>query len=120
MERKYLSATGIFNVLYQQFKKLPDHRKNQANIKISIEDANASILAMFSLKNLFNIQIAPSDTQARTILDEIPTSKYLPIFKHLFGVTQRGKILENFQFCITKGNTNDNVPVKNLCKNITG
>ena len=41
MERKYLSATGIFNVLYQQFKKLPDHRKNQANIKISIEDANA-------------------------------------------------------------------------------
>jgi len=38
-------------------------------------------------------------------------------FKLHLIVNDRGEILN---FCITKGNTHDNVPVKNLCKNITG
>ena len=119
MERKVLSATGMFNKLHEDFKTIPDHRTNTKNIKISMADASSSILAMFSLKSpsllafekkslevatkanlkkLFNIENVPSDTQARDILDEVKTESFRPIFKGLFAEAQRGGALKNLDF----------------------
>jgi hypothetical protein len=119
MERKVLSAAGMFKKLHEDFKRIPEHRTNIKNIKISMADASSSILAMFSLKtpsllafekkslepttganlrNLFNIENVPSDTQARDILDEVKTESFRPIFKGLFAEAQRGGTLKNFDF----------------------
>lgn len=104
MERKVLSAAGMFSKLHEDFTTIPDHRTNTKNIKISMADASTSILAMFSLKTpsllaferksleaatganfkkLFQIENIPSDTQARDILDEVKTECFRPIFLSL-------------------------------------
>jgi len=119
MERKVLSAAGMYNKLHEDFKGILDHRTNTKNIRISIADACSSVLAMFALKspsllafekdtiapttgsnlkNLFNITNVASDTQTRDILDPIKTEFFRPIFKGLFADAQRGGTLKNFDF----------------------
>lgn len=51
-----------------------------------------------NLRSLFHIEQVPSDTAMREILDPIPTSHFQDLFKPLFSVAQRGKVLEGFGF----------------------
>lgn len=50
-----------------------------------------------NLKNLFGIQTVPEVTQIRSILDEVVSNRFAPIFKECFSRLQRGKHLEQYQ-----------------------
>jgi hypothetical protein len=52
----------------------------------------------FNLTSLFGFQHIPSDTQMRTILDEIDPAALRPAFTSVFRELQRGKALEPFVF----------------------
>ena len=112
--RKQLSADGLFQLVYRGFKKIEEHRP--MNIDIRLEDAVMSGFAMFALKDpsllafdqrrakaenlrqVFGIQNIPSDTQMRTILDEVAPESLGPLFKQVFQQLQRGKVLEKMRF----------------------
>ena len=84
--RKHLCADALFSSLKGYFTKIFDHRNN--NVKISLADTLMSAFAMFSLKdpsllafdkrrnidqnlkNIYNINDVPCDTQMREILDD--------------------------------------------------
>ena len=112
--RKHLSADGLFRRVRGEFEKVREHR--QATINISLADALMSGFAMFTLKEpsllafderrvksgnlqqVFGIQTIPSDTQMRTILDEITPESFRSVFKAVFQQLQRGKVLEKMTF----------------------
>jgi len=86
------------------------------NVKISLGDALMSAFAMFSLKDpsllsfeerreqaenlqkIYGLEKIPSDTQMRTILDEVDAEEIKPLFKDIFRQLQRGKELEKMVF----------------------
>lgn len=112
--RKHLSASGLFRLVRFGFEKVRDHRA--ANVQISLTDALMSAFAMFSLKDpsllafderrakdgnlkrIYNLESIPSDTQMRTILDDVEPEEVKPLFKDVFRQAQRGKVLEAFVF----------------------
>ena len=112
--RKHLSADGLYKIARQEFGKIKENRL--INIEIPLPDALMSGFAMFSLKNpsllafdkrretpdnlrrVFGIQNIPSDTQMRTILDEVEPEHIRPLFKRITQQLQRGKILEEMRF----------------------
>ena len=51
-----------------------------------------------NLKTVYKIGTVPCDTQMRTILDGVDPDCIDPIFKHVFGQLQRGKVLEKMVF----------------------
>lgn len=51
-----------------------------------------------TLKNLFKVEMVPSDTQMRDILDELPTSFLHRPFKNLFEFVRQKKHLKAFSF----------------------
>lgn len=111
--RKELSADALIYRVNKNFEKIIDHRLKQ--IQISLTDALMSAYAMFciksssllqfeqqaknqNLKNIFLIDRVPSDTQMRTILDEVQADSLRPVFKDIFKQIQRGKKLESMVF----------------------
>ena len=112
--RKHLNADALFSGIYTDFSKVSDPR--QGNITIPLADALMSGFAMFSLKdpsllafderrgvdqnlrNIYNIEKVPCDTQMRTILDEVNPEKLRVPFKGPFRQLQRGKALERMVF----------------------
>lgn len=114
--RKHLSASGLFHLVHQGFAEIRDNRAK--NVKISIKDALMSGFAMFSLKDssllvfdmrrqdqkegnlkrIYGIETVPSDSQMRTILDEVDPEELRPIYKEVFQQAQRGKVLEDMVF----------------------
>ncbi|MEN8237552.1 MAG: hypothetical protein ABFQ95_08490 [Pseudomonadota bacterium] len=51
-----------------------------------------------NLKQLFNLEKTPCDTQVRTRLDIITLDVLRSSFKRIFALLQRGKILEHYRF----------------------
>lgn len=112
--RKHLSADGLFQRMRKEFRKIEDHRP--MNVEIPLEDALMSGFAMFSLKDpsllafderrakpenlrsIYGIQKIASDTQIRTILDEVEPQDVRPVFKSVMRELQRGKALEGMRF----------------------
>jgi len=112
--RKHLNADVLLRSLYKDLAKISDFR--QGNIDISMADALMSGFAMFSLKDpsllafderrgidqnlntIYLIENAPSDTQMRTILDEVRPEELRAAFKGPFRQLQRGKVLERMVF----------------------
>jgi hypothetical protein len=112
--RKHLSGDGLFRLVRQGFGKIEEHRP--MNIEIPLDDALMSGFAMFSLKDpsllafeqrrakpenlrqVYGIEQIPSDTQMRTILDEVHPKEIRPLFKKVFQELQRGKVLEKMTF----------------------
>ena len=112
--RKYLNADALFSLVRSGFEEIKDHRSN--NIKIPLADALMSAFAMFSLKDpsllafeerrsgdtnlktVCKVNTVPCDAQMRTILDGVDPDCIGPIFKHIFGQLQRGKVLEKMVF----------------------
>jgi hypothetical protein len=104
--RKYLSASGLFKIIYARFEKIKDIRTD--NQKISLADALMSAFAMFSLKDpsllafeerratdgnlkrVYGIQTIPCDTQMRTIADEVAPEELRPLYKDMFPVQRPG------------------------------
>lgn len=112
--RKQLSADGLFQLIRRGFQKIEEHRP--INVAISLDDALMSAFAMFALKDpsllafnnrrakpenlrqLFGIQEIPSDTQMRTILDNVLPDGLRPLYKNIVQQLQRGKVLEQMVF----------------------
>jgi hypothetical protein len=112
--RKELSADGLYCLIREEFSKIEEHRP--MNVEIPLVDALMSGFAMFSLKDasllafderrakpenmkrVFGIEQIPSDTQMRTILDEVDPDDIRSIFGSIFKPLQRGKALEKMSF----------------------
>ena len=112
--RKHLSASGLFRLVRQGFARVKDVRAE--NTKISLRDALMSGFALFSLKDpsllafeerqrtdanlkrIFGLEQVPSDTQMRTILDEVDPENLRPLFGDVFRQLQRGKVLKQLEF----------------------
>ena len=112
------SGKTLLQGIYDQFKNVRDGRE-PLKIEIPMADALMSAFAIFSLKfssllkfegtmkvkvnfsnlkTLYQVSRVPSDTQMRTILDDVETKDLRPIFKSLFLKAQRAKILEKYKF----------------------
>lgn len=113
--RRELSADALYGTLRHWFRKIPDHRTEDA--QISLSDALMSGFAMFSLKDpslllfderrkteahnlmeIYGIERVPCDTQMRKILDYVPPDSIRRPFRSVFGKLQRGKALEPMVF----------------------
>ena len=111
---KSLSADGLIRLVRQGFGEIKDHRI--MNIDIELSDALMSGFARFALKEpsllafdqrranpenlrqVFGIRNIPSDTQMRTILDEVNPESLRPLYQKLFQQLQRGQALEKMTF----------------------
>lgn len=118
MLRQELSAPGMYAIAHDKILNIPDTRLQRPST-IPIVDAVMSAAAMFSLKSasllqfnesvkepavshnlrsLFKVGTIPSDTSMREIIDPIATEYFQNIYKPIFSVAQRGKVLEKFKF----------------------
>jgi len=111
---KSLSADRLFALMRSGFEQVPDQRAE--NAKISLPDALMSGFAMFSLKDpsllafderrttdsnlrsMYSIEQVASDTQMRTILDDVEPVGIRPVFKDALGRLGRSKELDKFRF----------------------
>lgn len=111
---KSLSADSLFALMRSGFEQVPDQRAE--NAKISLPDALMSGFALFSLKDpsllafdgrrttdgnlqsIYGIERVPSDTQMRTILDDVEPVNIRPVFKDALRRLERSKELDKFRF----------------------
>jgi hypothetical protein len=117
MLRTTLSASGMLSAVKEIFDKIPDSCVARSNITLT--DCLMSGLAIFSLKfpsllqfehakeeirikqnlkNLYQINQAPSDTYLRDRLDLIDPFMLRQPFKKMFSLLQRGNALEQFSY----------------------
>ena len=115
--RKHLSAPGIICTLRQKFSTVPDKRR-AGSVEHTLTDTLCAALALFqfkfplllqfdyarqindarfaNLRRLYSLDKVASDTQMRSILDEVAPSELRSSFRALHTSAQRGKVLENF------------------------
>jgi len=109
-----LSADALFKLVRHTFDQIPEHRP--VNIEISLGDALMAGFALFSLKDpsllafderraapenlqrLYHLQRIPSDTQMRTILDDVAPEQLRPVFKQVFNTLRQEKVLRRLCF----------------------
>lgn len=108
--RAHLNADTLFSIIRKDLQQVPDHRA--ANASIPLDDVLMSAFAMFSLKDpsllafderrteepdslhgVYCVRVIPSDTQMRTILDEVVPTHIRRPFRSVFHQLQRGKVL---------------------------
>jgi hypothetical protein len=116
---KSLSGESLLRLIYDLFKKVPDHR-DPGRITFPLEDILMSGFAIFSLKfpsllkfedeirnkrkgrsnlqTIYHVKDVPSDTRMREVLDEVDPSELRKPFTELFALAQRYKVLEQFEF----------------------
>jgi len=113
--RKHLSADALLQTLHGCFHKIKDPRTGTP--EISLCDALVSGYAVFALKDpsllafdrrrkeephnlrsIFHILRIPSDTQMRSILDEVNPEELRRCFKSFFSSLQRGKALDQMVY----------------------
>jgi len=51
-----------------------------------------------NLRNIFDVESIPKDSQMREVMDEVDSSGLEPVFDDFFAVLQRGKHLEHYRF----------------------
>jgi len=114
-----LWGSRLIGILKNGFEKIKETREFSRNPEIRIADCFMSCFAMFSLKwpsllqyqenirkgfvrqnlnKLYGIKTPPSDTYMRERLDEINPDDLRPIYKKFFGILQKNKILEKYQY----------------------
>lgn len=109
--RKTLNFDALAAIIKKNMQQVPDHRA--ANASIPLDDVLMSGFAMFSLKDpsllafdqrrheqpeslrsVFGVGVIPSDTQMRTILDEVLPGFIRRPFRSIFHQLQRSKVLK--------------------------
>ncbi|HEX9921619.1 MAG TPA: transposase [Anaerolineae bacterium] len=112
--KNLLSADNLFKRMRAGFERVKEHRA--ANAVISLSDVLMSAFAMFSLKDssllefegrrekddnlkrIYKIERVPSDSQMRTILDEVPPEAIRPLFKDALGQLESSKVLSEMVY----------------------
>jgi hypothetical protein len=113
----HLRFPGIRKVLLKHFSRIGDPRDRE-RVDHELPDVCMSALAMFcfqdpsllefqhrtkaptlaaNLRNLWGIASVPSDTQMRTVMDEIDSGEFKGLFTTFFRLLQRGKHLEQYR-----------------------
>ena len=113
----HLRFPGIRNVLLKHFSRIADHRDRE-KVDHELRDICMSALAMFcfqdpsllqfqkrtkaptlgaNLKNLWSIESVPSDSQMRTVMDEVDSGEFEDLFTTFFRLLQRGRYLERYR-----------------------
>jgi len=101
----------------KHLSRIADHRDRE-RIDHELQDVCMSALAMFcfqdpsllafqkrtqapvlaqNLKNMWHIQSVPSDSQMRTVMDEIDSGEFEGLFATFFRLLQRGRHLEQYR-----------------------
>src|SRR4051794_34498960 len=108
--RRHLHCDALIGLVRQRFEQLPELRRDPDS---SLADTLMAGLALFALKDpsllafmrraadqnlrrVFGLQAVPSDTQMRTILDDVDPVRLRPAFRDVFRQLQRGKVLERY------------------------
>ena len=109
-----LSADNLLKRIRAGFAQVKDHRAS--NAVISLSDILMSAFAMFSLKDssllefddrrekddnlkrIYQIEMVPSDTQMRTVLDEVSAGAISPLFKDALVQLQSRKVLSDMVY----------------------
>jgi hypothetical protein len=111
-QRRHLHFDALLQRVRRRFAKVPDRRRCP---DFALPDALMAGLALYSLKDpsllafcsraldhnlrsVFGLAAIPSDTQMRTILDDVDPRLLRPLFQDVFRQLQRGKVLEDFVF----------------------
>ena len=111
-QRRHLHFDALVRLARQRFEQIPEQRRCP---DFSLTDTLLAGLALFALKDpsllafcrraldhnlrsVFGLAAIPSDTQMRTILDEVDPLLLRPLFKDIFRQLQRGKVLEEYVF----------------------
>ena len=111
---KYLAVDSLIQGLRERFEAIEDSRRS-ASVGHSLADCLMSAFAMFSLKepsllafdqrrqdkslmNLYKIKSIPSDTQHRTILDNVDPQSLNECFADVFFEVQRAGMLKEYVF----------------------
>ncbi|MDX6342786.1 MAG: hypothetical protein QOH87_2924 [Trebonia sp.] len=111
-QRRHLHFDALVGLVRRRFEELPEQRRDP---DFSLADTLMAGLALFSLKDpsllafmhravdhnlrrVFGLQAVPSDTQMRTILDDVDPQRLRPVFRDVFRQLQRGKVLEPYVF----------------------
>jgi hypothetical protein len=113
----HLRFPGIRKVLLKHFSRITDYRERE-KVDHELRDVCMSALAMFcfqdpsllefqkrikapilgtNLRNMWAIESVPSDTQMRTVMDEIDSQEFENLFTVFFRLLQRGKHLEKYR-----------------------
>jgi hypothetical protein len=121
VEKKILSAKGLLDVVKRCFNRILPNKTDRRGRKseISLSDCLMSALAMFGLKfpsllqfdqqkdeeiikhnlrNLYQVECAPSDSYMRDRLDQIDPKELRDSFSEVFSALQRGKVLESYVY----------------------
>jgi len=111
-QRRHLHFDSLIQLARHRFEKLPEQRRSPNYL---LTDTLMAGLALFSLKDpsllafqrrrldhnlrsVFGLPAIPSDTQMRTILDEVDPDDVRPLFNDIFRKVQRGKVLEDYVY----------------------
>lgn len=118
-----IKITQCMEVLNLAFNKFTDPR-DTALIKIPLRDFLMSSYAVFALKypsllsfeksfqeenkrqstkKMFGLEHVPSDTHLRDVLDEVDDKDFRGVFKSLFKIVDRSKLLEKYRFMNIEG-----------------
>ncbi len=115
--KKHLGFTALRRTLSERWRQIEEHRQ-RGKVRHSLHDCFMSGAMMYfqdpsllqfqkrledaahqkNLRNLFQAQSIPKDTQMRDIIDAIDSGKIEPLFEDLFRALQRGKHLESHRF----------------------
>ena len=116
-QRKHLFIPGLLTRIRNQYARITD---NRANNQFTLVDCLMSGIAMFglkypsllqfdedarsdeeiryNLKHLYQVALAPSDTQFRKRLDTVEPTKLQRGIDRVISQLQRGKVLESYRF----------------------
>jgi hypothetical protein len=111
---RVFSADNLLETVRAGFDRVKDHRAS--NVIMPLSDIMMSAFAMFSLKDssllefderrekdenlkrIYKIETVPSDTQMRTVLDEVSTGAISPLFKDVMLQLEHSKVLEEMVY----------------------
>jgi hypothetical protein len=113
-QKNLLSADNLLKRIRAGFDRVKDHRAS--NTVISLSDVLMSAFAMFSLKDssllefdnrrekddnlkrIYKIETVPSESQMRTVLDEVSAEGIRPLFKDVLVQLQRSNVLSEMVY----------------------
>jgi len=124
MTRKQVAyGDEMISLMRSSFQKIPEHRGPQTSIRL--EDALMSAYALFSLKfpsllefeeerkqrhaagsnleTIYEVKHVPSDTQMRSVVDEVAPEYLRGVFSNIFQWIQNKKLLKPYAFMKHQG-----------------
>jgi len=110
----FAAVDNLIKVVRSGFEKIKDHRA--ANVSISLTDALMSGFALFALKDssllefderrakdenlkqIYKLEQVPSDSQMRTIVDEVDPLEIRPVYQTILNGMEERSILDQMKY----------------------